>query len=212
MSDIREDLNVDQVNEIFEFITAFSTTAGDLVRELVKESFSKEEKRDQSFVTEVDFKVEDLLREKVAELFPEHGLVGEERASLNPEAEFQWIIDPIDGTQNLVHGIPTYGIVVGCFYKSRPIAGIINHPALKLEYYGAYKKGAYRDGVRLKILDNPEKDAFRQEVIALSTRDCFKRLGKESIFDTVMKEHASTRVYYDIFSTTRALQLDLRSL
>lgn len=204
--DIRDNLPPEQINEIFEFVTAFSTSAGDLVRELVKEKFSKEEKRDKSFVTEVDFKVEDLLREKVGELFPDHGLVGEERASINPDADFQWIIDPIDGTQNLVHGIPTYGIVVGCFYKSRPIAGIINHPALRMEYYGAYKKGAYRDGVRLQIQDNPEQDAFRQEVIALSTRDCFKRLGKENIFDTMMKEHASTRVYYDIFSTTRAIE------
>ncbi len=206
MNDVRDQLPSVQIDKIFEFIKAFSIEAAELVRELVKVEFSKEEKRDQSFVTEVDFKVEDLLREKVAALFPEHGLVGEERSSLNPEAEFQWIIDPIDGTQNLVHGIPTYGIVVGCFYKSRPIAGIINHPALKLEYYGAYKRGAYRDGIKLNIQDNPEQDAFRQEVIALSTRDCFKRIGREDIFDTVMKEHASTRVYYDIFSTTRAIE------
>lgn len=204
--DIRDSLPTDQINEIFEFITAFSTRAGEFVRELVKEKFSKEEKKDQSFVTEVDLKVEDLLRESVLENFPDHGIMGEERAGIAPEADFQWIIDPIDGTQNLVHGIPTYGIVVGCYYKNRPIAGAINHPAFKLEYYGAYKKGAFRDGERLKINDNPSTDAFRQEVIALSTRDCFKRLGKENIFDKVMKEHGSTRVYYDIFSTTRAIE------
>jgi fructose-1,6-bisphosphatase/inositol monophosphatase family enzyme len=206
MTDVRDTLKSEQINEIFEFTTAFSTEAGHLVREMVKEKFSKEEKRDKSFVTAVDLKVEDLLREKVAELFPEHGIVGEERAGVNPGAEFQWIIDPIDGTQNLVHGIPTYGIVVGCFYKDRPIAGAINHPVMKLEYYGAYKRGAFRDGERLHIQDNPEQDEFRQEVIALSTRACFKRIDREDIYDKVVRAHDSTRVYYDIFSTTRAIE------
>lgn len=206
--DIREKITVADLKKYHDFIINFNSEASALVREIVKNEFSREEKPDQSFVTSVDFRIEDLLREKVSKLFPTHGIVGEERESINKESEFQWIIDPIDGTQNLVHGIPTYGIVVGLFFQNRPLVGAISHPALHLEYQAAYKLGAYRKAydqtIERMLIQN--RDFSRQEVVALSTRDCFSRSGEESIFDEIMKTHPSTRVYYDVFSTTRVIE------
>jgi fructose-1,6-bisphosphatase/inositol monophosphatase family enzyme len=208
-NDIRNEVSSAVIDEIYNSVRLLTVDATALVRKMVSERFSREMKKDQSFVTEVDFAVEDLIRSFVTANFPDHGIVGEERDDVRPDADFQWITDPIDGTQNLVHGVPTYGIVIGVHYKGRPVAGAISHPMLDLEYVGALGKGTFSKGRQVIIDDSELVDGVTidpQEILALSTRACFERNGEGALFDSLMKEHPSTRVYYDIFSTTRVIE------
>lgn len=207
--DIRKELSESVIVTLSQSVKFLLDEATSLVLEKVRERFDRELKKDQSFVTEVDFAVEDLIRAFVLKNYPEHGVVGEEREDVNPEADFQWITDPIDGTQNLVHGIPTYGIVIGVHYKGRPVAGAISHPLLDLKYTAAYGKGTFCGGRQIRIEDSVLLDDGKinpQEIIALSTRDCFKRTNEQSFYDMIVSSYPSTRVYYDIFSTTRAVE------
>jgi len=196
------------VGLLFNSVKELSTNCGNRVREMVGKKFESQTKADKTFVTEVDFEIERMVRDFVMTQFPEHGIVGEENDDLNPEADFQWITDPIDGTQNLVHGVPTYGIVIGVFYKGENIAGAINHPALHLEYYAAKGMGCFKNGKQIKIQDcelvNGKLDP--QEILAISTRSIFERSKEEAIFDKLVREYPAHRVYFDIFSSSRAVE------
>lgn len=196
------------IKNLFKDIKVLSTDCGSRVREMVSKKYETKVKADKSFVTEVDLEIEQMVRDFVSKNYPEHGIVGEEKDDVNPDSDFQWIVDPIDGTQNLVHGIPTYGIVIGVYFKGENIAGAINHPILNLEYYAAKGHGAYKNGQRIKIEDC---DLFQgkldpQEVLTISTRSIFERSGEEEIFDSLVREYPAHRVFYDIFSTTRAIE------
>ncbi len=208
-NDVRGEISGQVVGGLYASVSDLLGSASELVKLKVSERFGRELKKDQSFVTDVDFAVEDLIRDHVLKHYPEHGIVGEERDDVNPGADFQWITDPVDGTQNLVHGIPTYGVVIGVHYKGRPIAGGISHPLLELEYTAGFGRGTFC-GKREIIIDDSEllsnSKIDPQEIIALSTRSCFQRSRDEHLFDLIMREYPSTRVYYDIFSTTRAVE------
>lgn len=198
----------DKVLKIFNSVKHLSSICGEKVNQMVSKKFEKSTKADQSFVTEVDLEIEKIFRDYVTSNFPDHGIIGEENGDINPLSKVKWVIDPIDGTQNLVHGIPTYGIVMGVFWENENIAGAINHPALNLEYLAAKGLGCYRNGQKIRIedciLENHEIDP--QEVIALSTRSVFSRSSETKIFDDLVSKYPSHRVYYDIFSTTRAIE------
>lgn len=87
-------------------------------------------KADRTVVTETDQEVETMMRERIKAAFPEHGIIGEEFGNENEDAEYVWILDPIDGTVSYVHGIPLYGSLYGLLHRGQPILGVINQPNL----------------------------------------------------------------------------------
>ena len=99
-------------------------------------------------VSEVDHAVERFLRERVAERFPAHCIIGEEVDS-HPDAddEFVWVVDPVDGTTNFVNGFPLYAAAIGVLHRGRPIAGAIwcsTSHALRPGVYHAHLGGELR--------------------------------------------------------------------
>ena len=77
-------------------------------------------------VSEVDRAVEALIRERVTAEFPAHLVVGEEvEEHPSPDAEYLWVIDPIDGTANFVNGFPLFAVSIGVLHRGRPIAGAV---------------------------------------------------------------------------------------
>jgi myo-inositol-1(or 4)-monophosphatase len=77
-------------------------------------------------VSDVDHAVEALVRQRIGERFPEHGIVGEEvEVHPDPTHDFLWVIDPVDGTTNFVNGFPLFAASVGVLHHGRPIAGAI---------------------------------------------------------------------------------------
>jgi inositol-phosphate phosphatase/L-galactose 1-phosphate phosphatase/histidinol-phosphatase len=114
---------------------------GDAARALVRPRFrtrvSISEKADGTPVTEVDMAVEARLRERIRARFPEHGIIGEEGGDQRREAEWVWVLDPIDGTQSFILGKPTFATLIGLMYRGVPVLGIIEHPALGDRWVGA---------------------------------------------------------------------------
>lgn len=77
-------------------------------------------------VSEVDHAVEALVRTRIGERFPDHGIIGEEvTAHADPAREFLWVIDPVDGTTNFVNGFPLFAASIGVLHRGRPIVGAI---------------------------------------------------------------------------------------
>jgi len=130
-TDPRLELNESQLKDFLTFtLESLKTTKSIILDYWESGGFSVEAKDDASPVTEADLKSEEAFRELVAKKYPDHGLIGEEFPSIKPESDFQWTIDPVDGTQNFALGIPTFGTMISLRYKNKPIVGVIEHPAL----------------------------------------------------------------------------------
>lgn len=100
------------------------------------------EKRDSTLVTQVDIEIETLLRARISEAFPNHGLVGEEYADHAGDGETRWIIDPIDGTHNLVRGIPVWATLIAVERAGELLAAAVSAPALQRRWHASRGAGA----------------------------------------------------------------------
>lgn len=148
-----------------EFVFAANYLA-DLARSHVLEFFrgsiDAEVKEDTSLVTKADRSVENLLRAAIAGWFPDHGIVGEEFPVHNPDAEYQWVIDPIDGTYRFAAGHPQFGSLISLARNRVPILGIIDIPAMDERWIGArgwatvHTKNGRRRDVKTRPCDNIE--------------------------------------------------------
>jgi myo-inositol-1(or 4)-monophosphatase len=109
-----------------------------------------EEKANLSFVTDLDLEVERLIRDRLAKLFPDDGITGEEYAAGGGGGPRTWSIDPIDGTGNLVHGLPLWAVSIGLIDENgEPALGVIAIPPLNEMFWAVRGGGAWRDGHRL---------------------------------------------------------------
>jgi histidinol phosphatase-like enzyme (inositol monophosphatase family) len=103
-------------------------------------------KSDQSYVTDTDRAVEQRLREMIERAFPDHGIMGEEFGARDVDAEYVWVLDPIDGTAAFVAGIPVFGTLIGVARRGRPWIGIIDHPATAERWVGIAGERASLNG------------------------------------------------------------------
>ena len=117
-----------------ERIAGFAATLNAVSRPVIAEHFRRgpdiEKKTDQTPVTVADRMVETSLREAIAEMFPDHGIIGEEGDETRGTGEFTWIIDPIDGTRAFSCGNPLFGTLVAVLRRNLPVVGMIDLPAL----------------------------------------------------------------------------------
>ena len=105
-----------------------------------------EDKADETPVTIADREAEDVCRATIARYFPDHTITGEERSDQKGNDDFTWIIDPIDGTKSFVHGVPLYGVLIGCLVRRKPSVGVIYLPALDDMIYAADGMGCFWNG------------------------------------------------------------------
>lgn len=126
-----------------ETFKIFVNELADMSGEYISKSFGRklnvDLKKDSSPVTEIDRNTEIMIREAIAKKFPTHGIIGEEFGNANEDSEFQWVIDPIDGTKSFITGVPLFGTLIGLRYQGEPIVGLIDQPILKERIVGDCK-------------------------------------------------------------------------
>jgi myo-inositol-1(or 4)-monophosphatase len=115
------------------------------------QSVDVERKSDDSPVTIADREAETIMREAIAEQFPDHGIIGEEHGRSNESSDIQWILDPIDGTKSFIHGVPLYTTLIGVVVDGEPVCGIIYAPALDELCEAATGKGARLNGEECSV-------------------------------------------------------------
>jgi len=89
-----------------------------------------ETKADDTPVTVADRGAEALMRDLITQRFPQHGIIGEEYGEHDPNAEFVWVLDPVDGTKAFATGCPLFGTLIALQYQGRPVLGAIHQPVL----------------------------------------------------------------------------------
>lgn len=103
-------------------------------------------KGDRDMASDTDIAVEQAVREHLAKVTPEIAFLGEEEGAHPGEGELSWVLDPIDGTVNYVHGVPLWGISLGLVSGSKQLAGVLDFPMLGTRYLAAEGLGATRNG------------------------------------------------------------------
>lgn len=119
---------------------------GDRTLDFFKKSFDLEYKKDNSPVTDADREAETVIREAIRTQFPEHGIIGEEFGIEGEGRDIVWVIDPIDGTQSFIHGIPFYTTLIGILFKGIAKIGIVYAPALNEMLVASKGAGTYLNG------------------------------------------------------------------
>lgn len=113
------------------FLTELAGESGAFLAPLFGQpGLAVELKGDQSPVTAADRGAEELLRRRIAARYPDHGIIGEEYGSDRPDAEFVWVLDPVDGTKAFITGVPLWGTLIALLHQGRPVLGCIHQPVL----------------------------------------------------------------------------------
>ena len=111
------------------------------------------------FVTKTDKKVEKIIIEELEKARPDYGFIAEETGENKANnSEYNWIIDPIDGTSNFMHGIPHFAISIALEKKDEIIAGIIFDPIKNESFYAEKGRGAYLNNRRIRVSKRKDLD------------------------------------------------------
>ncbi len=119
------------------FAGRLADASGTIARRYFRSGVGIEIKPDRSPVTVADREAEAAIRKLIAAQHPDHGVIGEEHGADRPDAEFVWILDPIDGTKSFITGRPMFGTLIALLRQGRPVLGVIDHPALGERWVGA---------------------------------------------------------------------------
>ena len=145
--------------------SAIAEEAGERLREFFSQGVETEYKGDADLVTVADRTVEKLIRERLAEAFPEHGVYGEEGTRERMGGEFRWYVDPLDGTTNFAHGFPQFCVSLGL--EQRPasikpgedgtlVAAVIYDPMRNELFTAERGRGALLNGKPMRVSRTPD--------------------------------------------------------
>jgi myo-inositol-1(or 4)-monophosphatase len=145
--------------------SAIAEEAGVRLREFLAQGVATEYKGDVDLVTVADRTVEKLIRGRLREAFPEHGVYGEEGTRERLEGEFRWYVDPLDGTTNFAHGVPQFCVSLGLEHRPAGlepdqdgtlVAAVICDPMRDELYTAERGRGAWLNGKPMRVSRTPE--------------------------------------------------------
>jgi myo-inositol-1(or 4)-monophosphatase len=152
--------------------SAIAREAGARLREFIAQGVETEYKGDVDLITVADRTVEKLIRTRLGEVFPEHGVYGEEGTRERMEGEFRWYVDPLDGTTNFAHGFPQFCVSMGL--ERRPagttpdqdgtiVAGVIYDPMRDELFTAERGRGAWLNG---KLIHASPIESLAESLVA----------------------------------------------
>ena len=129
------------------FVDELADVSGDAIRPYFRTSLSIDDKggaRGFDPVTAADRAAESAMRAVIRKNFPGHGVIGEEFGEENPDAEYVWVLDPIDGTKSFISGMPAWGTLIALMRSGSPVYGMMHQPFIGERFYGDGSKARYR--------------------------------------------------------------------
>lgn len=147
--------------ELLDFAVELARGAGEITLQYFRKQPETSKKSDGSFVTIADREAESYLRRRIAERFPDDGVLGEEEGETHGTSGRRWILDPIDGTFAFVHGVPLYGVLIAIEIENELTVGVVNMPALGELVSAAKGVGCFFNGEPARVSTTRElKDAL----------------------------------------------------
>ena len=147
-------MEIKEKEEILQFAIYLARSAGKkTLSHFRKKGVVVERKGDDSPVTIADREAEKWIREQITGNYPDHGIIGEEFGEKQTGSRITWILDPIDGTQSFIHGIPLYTTLIGVTIEGEPEIGVIYAPAMDELCEACIGLGARYNGQDCKVSD-----------------------------------------------------------
>jgi inositol-phosphate phosphatase / L-galactose 1-phosphate phosphatase / histidinol-phosphatase len=156
--------------------------AGGEIRPHFRNLAAVEEKPDLTPVTVADRAAEAAMRTLIEAHFPDHGILGEEFGQVRGNAEYVWVLDPIDGTKSFISGVPLFGTLIALTRDRRPILGIIDQPISRERWVGASGRPTTLNGAAIRCracpgLAGATLFATTPEMFKGKDAGCFARLS-----------------------------------
>jgi myo-inositol-1(or 4)-monophosphatase len=129
------------------FLDRLATVSGEVILPYFRTSLSVEDKsRGGAFdpVTAADRAAEQAMRAMIKATFPGHGVVGEEFGNEQGDAEYVWVLDPIDGTKSFISGMPAWGTLIALTHRGTPVLGMVHQPFVGERFSGDGAAAHYR--------------------------------------------------------------------
>lgn len=165
-------------DEELDLVRALAAEVAELARTRAR-SVKPQEKSNLSYVTDLDHDLERLIRDRLGAAYPDDALTGEEYAASGGSGPRRWSIDPIDGTGNLVHGLPLWAVSIGLIDRGEPVLGVIAIPPLHETYWAVRGQGAWRDGEPIRCF--PDADAFHEQDNVCAGTNALRRLDPRTL-------------------------------
>ena len=124
-------------------------------------------------VTAADTDAESAIRGKIAAAYPTHGVLGEEFEPLNPNAEYCWVIDPIDGTRAFILGLPLWGTLIGLTRDGAPLLGLMDQPFTGERFWSGEDESLFRHGDRTTSIKVRPCATLANALLATTSTDFF---------------------------------------
>ena len=150
-------------------------------------------------VTEADRASEAVMRSRIKTTFPDHGIIGEEFGSEKPDAEFVWVLDPIDGTKAFISGLPLWGTLIGLTRNGHPAFGMMNQPYTKERFFGDGGAATLRTPAGDRPLKTRACASLAEATLSCTSTTMFNAKELKS-FQKVEKAARLTRFGYDCYA------------
>lgn len=179
------------------FIQEITKKAGVVVRKQFRTVGVKYMKSDELWdcVTQADLDADHVIVSAIKKKFPAHGIISEESGEYNPDAEYVWIIDPIDGTRNFATHIPLYGTMVCLVRRGKVILSAIDMSAIEEFFFARAGRGAYLNGKRIrctKVVELANSAGYTGSSLRMRTRKFLDNLvTSEKTRQTLISSFAS---------------------
>jgi inositol-phosphate phosphatase/L-galactose 1-phosphate phosphatase/histidinol-phosphatase len=158
------------MDNLVHFANRLADASGNIMRSGFRASRDVVIKPDQSPVTEIDRKVEAELRRVIEKEFPDHGIIGEEFGDVRTEAEYVWILDPIDGTKQFAAGLYDFGTLIALAKAGEPIIGVLDQPLTSERWLGVRGRPTTLNG---KAIETRACHSLADATMATSAPDYF---------------------------------------
>jgi len=151
-------LSQERWTEFADFARNLAAVAGSAILPLFRKSGPIDNKLDGGFdpVTEADRSAERAMRERIEKAYPHHGIIGEEFGPKPASSEFNWVLDPIDGTRSFICGMPTWTTLVALTYRGKAVLGLVSQPFVQEIFvggpYGSWSENSFG---RLRLAVRP---------------------------------------------------------
>ncbi len=171
--------------EFIEFAGSLADAAGPILQQHFRKAVPVDTKSDKTPVSIADRDAEQAMRQLMANRYPDHGILGEEHGIDRIDAEYLWVLDPIDGTKAYLAGKPLFGTLIALLQNGVPILGIIDQPILGERWLGATGRRTTFNGTdavtrRCTNLENASLNATSPDMFAGSDNTRFETLASKT--------------------------------
>ena len=183
-------------NAYQDFIVELATASGDLIRPYFGASnLDVTLKPDETIVTKADRDAEAVMRELISKRFPDHGIQGEEYGEERPDAEYVWVLDPIDGTISFASASPLFGTLIALVHNGQPVLGCIHQPVLRQMLIGDGET-ATLNGAPVHVRPTP---SLREATLLVTDLLDVPRHQDGAAFESLMRDVKLVRTWGDCY-------------